>query len=109
MCTPLQYSHATFSSISSSMAYHTDLTPFPCPGLTGLTGAQAAVMQFQHHMRTFESWVPEYWQQPEPESATPIPHWQAQQPEAGHSFRHWAWLSRQHCVAAELLQLNLPR
>ena len=72
-------------------------------GVTGLSGAQAAVMQFSHHMRAFEAWVPEQW---EAAAAPPVA---AASLAPGDSWVRWAWLSRQHCVIAELLQLNLPR
>lgn len=61
-------------------------------GLTGLTGAQAATMQFQNHVRAFEHAVGAA------SSAAPLP-----------GCAHYDWLCRQYIIAAELLQLNLPR
>jgi hypothetical protein len=57
----------------------------------GLTGAQAAVMHFQSHVKSFEF-------------ATLLP---LLQPTVACS--HWAWMSRQYLVCAEMLQLRLPR
>lgn len=57
----------------------------------GLTGAQAAVMHFQSHVKSFEF-------------ATLLP---MLQPAVVCS--HWAWMSRQYLVCAEMLQLRLPR
>lgn len=73
-------------------------------GVTGLSGAQAAVMQFGHHMRCYDAWVPERWEAAAADAAPA-----AAAGGAAAAWAHWAWLSRQHCIAAELLQLNLPR
>lgn len=78
-------------------------------GVTGLSGAQAAVMQFSHHMRCFEAWVPEQWEASAPPAASASYSAAAGALAPGDSWVRWAWLSRQHCVIAELLQLNLPR
>lgn len=56
-------------------------------GITGLSGAQAAVMQLQAHLRTWEGAVGD--------------------PSAAHA--HWGWVSRQYALAGDLLQLYLPR
>ena len=56
-------------------------------GVTGLTGAQAASMQFQHHMRAYDSAVG----------------------DKALGWQHWAWVGRQHIIAGELLVQNLPR
>lgn len=61
-------------------------------GVTGLTGAQAATMQFSNHIRTFESVIGTA------SVTNPFP-----------TCTHYAWLSKQYVTAAELLQLNLPR
>ena len=61
-------------------------------GVTGLTGAQAATMQFSNHIRTFEAMIGTA------SVTNPFP-----------TCTHYAWLSKQYVTAAELLQLNLPR
>ena len=61
-------------------------------------GAQAAVMAFQHHIRSFERVVCR---------AAGSPVCDADGPH----FSEWqrlGWLARQHTLAAELLSLNLP-